>query len=67
MWSSDITFCKNNKCPHTKCMRYYTNAPTTHPCSMAFFPRRLNGDCDYRFDTDWETVEDVQILEEHND
>lgn len=63
-WTNeDITFCGNNSCPHTKCMRQRVFAPKTHPFSMAVFPRNIDGSCSYRFDIDWESV-DPKPLEE---
>ena len=66
MFNDDITFCGNTNCPHTKCMRYHTNVPRTHPYSMGMFQRNVDGSCSYRFDTDWETVDVVKKLEESN-
>ena len=53
MFRDDITFCMNKSCPYTKCMRYFTNAPTTHPFSASLFAPHPDGSCDVRFDTDW--------------
>lgn len=57
--SDDITFCLNQHCPHEKCMRRSENAPKTHPFSAAMFLRAPDGSCQYRFDVDWDTVEDT--------
>lgn len=65
-FNNDITFCMNKTCPYTKCMRYYTNAPTAHPFSMALFFPQPDGSCDERFDTDWESVE-VRLIGERDE
>lgn len=56
-FQNDITFCHNEGCPHTKCMRHYTKIPHTSPVSVAMFGPGPSGKCDWRFDEDWETVE----------
>lgn len=58
MFSKDISFCMWQTCPHTKCIRYYTNAPKTHPYSMFAPPVDVIWNCNYRFDDDWESVEE---------
>lgn len=64
MFRNDISFCLHNNCPHVKCMRYITKAPRNEYYS-AFAPKvDANWDCKYRFDDEWETVEDVKHCEE---
>ena len=64
MFEYDITFCSNQSCPHVRCMRHHTKIPQGVPISVALFQPSIMGNCDYRFDDDWETVEDAQEQEE---
>lgn len=52
----DITFCHNELCPHTKCMRHHTKIPAHTPVSVAMFGPGPSGKCDWRFDEDWDEV-----------
>lgn len=53
----DITYCANRNCKFTKCMRHYNNTPKNVNVSVALLEVMPNLGCNWRFDTNWETVE----------
>lgn len=58
MFSTDISFCMHKECPHDKCIRHYTHVPKQHIFSAFAPPVEVGWKCNYRFDEDWESVEE---------